>query len=55
MPKPYVQVTLRLRPALAERLEAEGAKHKQGLSTWIAGILEDREEPRKQGEKLGSE
>ena len=54
MPRPYVQVTLRLRPELAEHLEAEGAKHKQGLSTWIAGILEDRE-PRKQDEKLGSE
>ena len=50
MPKPYVQVTLRLPPALAARLEIQGAKNKQGLSTWIVNILKDREEVRQQNE-----
>ena len=51
MPKTYVQVTLRLPPALAGRLEMQGAKNKQGLSTWIVSILEDREEERGQAGK----
>ena len=50
MPKPYVQVTLRLPPGLAARLEIQGTKNKQGLSTWIVNILEDREEVRQQNE-----
>ena len=50
MPKPYVQVTLRLPPELAARLEIQGDKHKQGRSTWSVNILEDREEVRQQNE-----
>ena len=56
MPKPYVQVTLRLPPELHAWLVGQATKHRfdtaaLGVSTWIVNILEER----KQGEKLGSE
>ena len=55
MLKPYVQISLRMPPALAELLAVQAIKNKQGLSTWIVNILEDREDVRQQGENLDSE
>ena len=51
MPKPYVQVTLRLPPELHAWLVEQATKHRfdtaaLGVSTWIVNILEDREEAR---------